>query len=461
MEEVRAHRAGSFLNWLSVGVEKLHWRIGESVQRPIELCQWDDLEALPAIGKEYQQGYKRVNDRLPKKCKLHTLMTGVSAVGIRCDNASNCQAAFDTASHHLSPASFGSNGRVAVPIRSDASYPGRLSAAHCGEQHGLDMLHKHVDELSTLVPFMVADVVVGHMKPKFAAELARFPDVFVTTASTSTSSSLDAQGGGAGLKSRPELGLNLGLATLESRTQAVAGVLAQLRGEGLITGWRDELYPVTPSYYAAPLMLVERAAATHFGIKAYGVHVNGFVRHQDGSHSLWVARRSISKPNWPGKLDHLVAGGQPHGLSPTENVVKECWEEAGVAAHLADAARPVGVVSYRTGNGPISSQKETQAAAPLVPAAAVVSATGLKPDVLFVYDLELPEDFKPQAQDGEVEQFMLWPVSKVAEVVSNTTEFKTNCNLVIIDWLVRHGYITPEQPGYLDVVKGLRQGDCS
>ncbi|KAJ9506825.1 hypothetical protein QJQ45_030410 [Haematococcus lacustris] len=41
-------------------------RIGESMQRPIELCQWDDLEALPAIGEEYQQRYKLVNDRLPK-----------------------------------------------------------------------------------------------------------------------------------------------------------------------------------------------------------------------------------------------------------------------------------------------------------------------------------------------------------------------------------------------------------
>ncbi|KAJ9531370.1 hypothetical protein QJQ45_006823 [Haematococcus lacustris] len=41
-------------------------RIGESKQRPLELCRWDDLEALPPIGKEYKQGYKRVNDRLPK-----------------------------------------------------------------------------------------------------------------------------------------------------------------------------------------------------------------------------------------------------------------------------------------------------------------------------------------------------------------------------------------------------------
>ncbi|KAJ9512178.1 hypothetical protein QJQ45_012674 [Haematococcus lacustris] len=41
-------------------------RIGESRQRSIELCQWDDLEALPPIGEEYQQRYKLVNDQLPK-----------------------------------------------------------------------------------------------------------------------------------------------------------------------------------------------------------------------------------------------------------------------------------------------------------------------------------------------------------------------------------------------------------
>ncbi|KAJ9527433.1 hypothetical protein QJQ45_025704 [Haematococcus lacustris] len=41
-------------------------RIGESMQRPLELCRWKDLEALPLVGEEYQQGYKRVNDRLPK-----------------------------------------------------------------------------------------------------------------------------------------------------------------------------------------------------------------------------------------------------------------------------------------------------------------------------------------------------------------------------------------------------------
>ncbi|KAJ9524608.1 hypothetical protein QJQ45_024206 [Haematococcus lacustris] len=47
-------------------------RIGESMQRPLELCSWTDLEALPPIGDEYQQRYKLVNDRLPKvKQRLH------------------------------------------------------------------------------------------------------------------------------------------------------------------------------------------------------------------------------------------------------------------------------------------------------------------------------------------------------------------------------------------------------
>ncbi|KAJ9509287.1 hypothetical protein QJQ45_001744 [Haematococcus lacustris] len=47
-------------------------RIGESLQHPLELCSWKDLEALPPIGEECQQGYKRVNDRLPKvRQRLH------------------------------------------------------------------------------------------------------------------------------------------------------------------------------------------------------------------------------------------------------------------------------------------------------------------------------------------------------------------------------------------------------
>lgn len=88
------------------------------------------------------------------------------------------------------------------------------------------------------------------------------------------------------------------------------GVLAQLRDAGEITGWRSELYPVSTSFGEPPVMLMERAAVPHFGIRAYGIHVNGYVVLPDGSVELWVARRSKTKQTWPGKLDHIVAGGQ-------------------------------------------------------------------------------------------------------------------------------------------------------
>jgi isopentenyldiphosphate isomerase len=77
---------------------------------------------------------------------------------------------------------------------------------------------------------------------------------------------------------------------------------------------------------------MERAAVPWFGIKAYGVHINGFIRNENTgevSH-LWVARRSKTKSTFPGMLDHIVAGGQPYGISPYENVIKECAEEANI-----------------------------------------------------------------------------------------------------------------------------------
>ncbi|KAJ9527432.1 hypothetical protein QJQ45_025702 [Haematococcus lacustris] len=60
-----------WLDWDTNGCLNFQ-RIGESMQRPLELCSWKDLEALPIVGEEYQQGYKRVNDRLPKvRQRLH------------------------------------------------------------------------------------------------------------------------------------------------------------------------------------------------------------------------------------------------------------------------------------------------------------------------------------------------------------------------------------------------------
>jgi len=228
------------------------------------------------------------------------------------------------------------------------------------------------------------------------------------------------------------LQLAVELDSFESRSAALAELVTELAAEGRIHVPLGEDYPVTAGDRDQALCRLDRAAAGFFGVRAFGQHLNGYVR--DGRQCLmWVGRRARDRLIYPGRLDNLVAGGLPHGIGLMDNLAKECFEEAGMPGALARQARPVSTVTY---NGS--------------------SARGLKPDVLYCYDLELPADFIPGNTDGEVESFQLLPLDEVARLVRDTDEFKLNCNLVIIDFLVRHGWITPEQPGYLELVTGLR-----
>lgn len=56
---------------------------------------------------------------------------------------------------------------------------------------------------------------------------------------------------------------------------------------------------------------------------------------------------------------------------------------------------------------------------------------------------------------------MRLPLDQVARIMAETEDYKDNCNLVILDFLLRHGYLTPDMPGYLALLAGLRSGDCS
>jgi hypothetical protein len=54
------------------------------------------------------------------------------------------------------------------------------------------------------------------------------------------------------------------------RTEKIHEVMLQLKKEGVITGWRDELLSAAPGFYDEPIFLIERAAAPLFGTQAYG-----------------------------------------------------------------------------------------------------------------------------------------------------------------------------------------------
>ncbi len=182
---------------------------------------------------------------------------------------------------------------------------------------------------------------------------------------------------------------------------------------------RSEDFDVRSAPGTPPIGKIDRGALPWFGLRAEGVHMNGLVQRADGLH-LWVARRAADKRLDPGKLDHIVAGGIPAGLTPAQTLVKEAGEEAGLDADLVAQARCQSVIDY-----------------------VILRAEGLRRDRLHCYDLYLPEDFRPVPHDGEVAGFELWPMDRVLRSVAATDDFKFNVNLVLIDLFGRLGLIGP------------------
>ena len=89
--------------------------------------------------------------------------------------------------------------------------------------------------------------------------------------------------------------------------------------------------------------------------------------------------------------------------------------------------------------------------------ALAASYANCKPEVQYVYDLELPEDTIPKPGDDEVEEFYLWGVEEVQEAMRRG-EFKPNCALVVLDFLVRHGILTTEnERDYIEIVSRLHR----
>eukprot|EP00898_Chlorokybus_atmophyticus_P008148 jgi/Chlat1/8334/Chrsp8S08104 len=320
-----------------------------------------------------------------------------------------CKATLHTSSSSSSPSSTTSNNKASAEEET-ASLEGYFQRLRELSNWGLAPRRHEVEQ------FVVEDDVVGYLSTSFASTLtSTYPDVFTHGNPRSESTS-----------SHKTLYLvdELNKASVSDRTREVGRVLGELGQNGAIKGWRNEardrlfcgvvqLFPVVRDNYGdPPVLLIERAAAPYFGIKAYGVHVNAYVRLPGGDIELWVARRSATKQTWPSKLDHL----------------------ANVPYEVAANAKAAGAVSYWS----------------------FLGEDGMKRDVLYVYDMEVPFDWQPSNNDGEVADFMRWPLSKVARVVRETSEYKPNCALVIIDFLIRHGFIVPDQKGYMQLLGSMR-----
>ncbi len=271
----------------------------------------------------------------------------------------------------------------------------------------------HDHQLKQFRPFYVAGYKVGWICPEDLPLFEQSPALFAVESEHVT------------LLGEPS--------SSKERSAQLDAVLRQWRDQGHITGWRDEHYLISNDE-GTPLFSVERSATALLGVLNLGVHLNGFVKRTDGIW-LWMARRARNRPRYPGKLDQMVAGGMTAYQSPQQVMKRECQEEAGVPMTLAETLKSVGLVTLCHHN----------------------SKGQLRREILYTYDLELPETFQPCNQDGEVEEFQLMPIAEVVRLVAETDEIKTNCNLVVLDFLVRHGVLHADQAYYAELVEGLRR----
>ncbi|HKW55122.1 MAG TPA: DUF4743 domain-containing protein [Stellaceae bacterium] len=263
------------------------------------------------------------------------------------------------------------------------------------------------------LPLVHGDARIGWVRRDNAASLGGFPKVFAVA---DDAVRLVASGG------------------FDALSAAVDGAVERLVADGLVPKWRNEFFAVATRWGAPPLFKLDRGAVAFFGVRAYGVHLNGYRRDGAGPLQLWVGRRAADKKVSPNKLDNLVAGGIGYGHGLFETLSKEAREEADMPADLIARAVPVGAVSYRM---------EVEG--------------GARDDVLFVYDIAVPGDFVPRNTDGEIASFHLMAADEVVAGVRDSEDFKFNVNLVIIDFALRHGLVPPDDPDYLALVTGLRR----
>ena len=264
-------------------------------------------------------------------------------------------------------------------------------------------LHRHIEtcndmaSLAGLVPWRIGPEQVGWLTADVARRLRS-----VRTAFRAGDDGLELVAGD----------------DVEARSGALGEVAAHLASAG-IASLRREAFDVRAAPGSEVLARLDRGALSPLGVISQGAHMNGRVRRPDGLH-LWVGWRSKDKSVAPGKLDNLVAGGVPSGLSPMQTLLKEAAEEASMTPALAAQARQVSRVSYRMADGP-----------------------GIRRDVLHCFDLDLPEDFVPAPADDEVERFELWPAERLLRTVRETSDVKFNVNLVLIDLFLREGLVDP------------------
>ncbi|KAK0506919.1 hypothetical protein JMJ35_010619 [Cladonia borealis] len=214
---------------------------------------------------------------------------------------------------------------------------------------------------------------------------------------------------------------------VQSRTNAMQTTLRSAYNNGTVSYWANELFPIYSST-GGHILDMDGCGVDPFGIVSYAVHMIAYVTTKGNeieTRKFWVPRRSKTKMSYPGMLDNTVGGSLRSGERPIDCIVREAAEEGGVPEeYTREHVKACGTLSYqmdRTDDGKEGRQHQVQ----------------------YLYEMEVPEGFVPKPCDGEVEEFMLMGIEEVVGALRRG-EFKLNCGMTWMSYLVRHGIVDAE-----------------
>lgn len=239
---------------------------------------------------------------------------------------------------------------------------------------------------------LIGDQLIGHLNPEFIPYLQE-----------------SLQKAPISLVSMTNDRLNIALGRPKDLSVSLYQLADRMRMGGLIPGWRNEDFAWIDQN-GHKYFRLERAAFRTFGFRSMATHINGYTTHD----TIWLGRRSETKATDPGKLDNLAAGGITADETPWVSARRELWEEAGVPAQIADQIEPVGRIHMRR---PIPGR-------------------GFHDEQLFVYDLELADNFVPTNHDGEVSGFIEISLAEAAARIM-ADEFTSDAAFVTADFILR------------------------
>jgi 8-oxo-dGTP pyrophosphatase MutT (NUDIX family) len=203
--------------------------------------------------------------------------------------------------------------------------------------------------------------------------------------------------------------LTIQLAKPKDLSASLFQLADRMRLGGFIPGWRNEDFAWIDQN-GHKYFRLERAAFRTFGFRSIATHINGYTQNN----TIWLGRRSQTKPTDPGKLDNLAAGGITHDETPWVSARRELWEEAGVPEQIAEQIEPVGRIHMRR---PTLDR-------------------GFHDEQLYVYDLELANNFVPTNHDGEVSGFIQMSLAEAAARIL-ADEFTADAAFVTADFILR------------------------